>query len=57
MPHDPPLLFDLAKDPGERFDVATAHPDVIADLLAEVQKHKATVKPVKMQLEEMVKEK
>jgi uncharacterized protein len=29
-PHDPPLLYDLHADPGERFDVAAAHPDAVA---------------------------
>jgi arylsulfatase A-like enzyme len=52
--HNPPLLFDLAHDPGEQFDVAKDHPDVIADIVGEVEKHKATVKPVKNQLEETV---
>jgi len=28
--HDPPLLFNLDEDPGESFDVAARHPDVIA---------------------------
>jgi len=53
-PHDPPLLFDLDVDPGESFNVAAAHPDVIAQINAAVEKHKATVKPVKNQLEETV---
>jgi arylsulfatase A len=50
--HNPPLLYDLSHDPGERFDVAANHPEVLADLATEVQRHRATVKPVKCQLEE-----
>lgn len=50
--HDPPLLFNLTHDPGERFDVAALHPEVLADIAAEVQRHLATVKPAKCQLEE-----
>src|SRR5205814_4101581 len=33
--HNPPLLFNLADDPGERRDVAAMHPDIIADLMKE----------------------
>ena len=50
-PHDPPLLYDLENDPGENFDVAADHADVIAQIKAEVEKHRATVKPVANQLE------
>jgi arylsulfatase A-like enzyme len=53
--HDPPLLFDLAHDPSERFNVAGAHPDALADIAKEVQRHRATVIPVKSQLEETIK--
>src|SRR5207244_610182 len=28
--HDPPLLYNLAEDPSEQFDVAKQHADVIA---------------------------
>ncbi len=38
--HTPPLLYDLAADPGERQDVAAAHPDVVADLLQEAERHR-----------------
>ena len=31
---DTPLLFDLLDDPGETTDVATKHPEVVAELLA-----------------------
>ncbi len=56
VPHDPPLLFDLPHDPSERFDVATNYPDVLADLAREVERHRATVSPVRSQLEDVVKE-
>jgi arylsulfatase A len=42
--HDPPLLFDLGGDPGEREDVAAAHPDVVKRIEAAVQAHKAATK-------------
>ena len=50
--HDPPLLFHLAHDPAERFNVAAAHPEVIADVAEEVERHRATIVPVKSQFEE-----
>ena len=43
--HDPPLLFDLSVDPGEKFTIATSHPDVVADLLREAERHRRTVVP------------
>jgi len=39
------LLFDLASDPGEHFDVAAQHPDVVADLVALAETHRRTVQP------------
>jgi arylsulfatase A-like enzyme len=50
--HDPPLLFHLGHDPAERFNVAAAHPDVVADIAREVERHRATIVPVKSQFEE-----
>lgn len=38
--HHPPLLFNLAEDPGERHDVAAMHTDIIADLVKEVETHR-----------------
>ena len=48
--HDPPLLFHLGHDPAEQFDVAAANPAVLADLAAEVARHKAGVVPGESQL-------
>lgn len=39
--HDPPLLFHLGDDPGEKYDLAPERPDVVADLLAAVEAHRA----------------
>ena len=57
VPHDPPALYDLGHDPGERFDVATSHPDLLADLAGEIERHRKSVTTVKCQLEEAVAEK
>jgi arylsulfatase A len=52
--HSPPLLFNLNVDPGETFNVAPDHPSIVADLLREVEQHRATVVPVRLQLEDVV---
>ena len=52
--HEPPLLFDLNVDPGETFNVSTNHPAVVAELLKEIEGHRATVSPVKSQLVEVL---
>ena len=45
--HNPPLLFNVAEDPGERFNIAAEHPDVVADLVKEAEAHRKTVEPRK----------
>ncbi len=41
--HEPPLLFHLGHDAGERFNVAAEHPEVVAQLRAAVEKHTAAL--------------
>ena len=41
--HDPPLLYDLALDPGEQWDVAADRPDVLADVTSRALQHRAGV--------------
>ena len=48
-PHNPPLLFHLPNDPGERFDVAAEHPEVLADIQREVERYRAALVPGKRQ--------
>ena len=49
--HDPPELYHLEHDPSEQFNVADQHPDVVADLIREVQRHRETLQPVPSQLD------
>lgn len=37
--HDPPLLFHLEHDPGEQYDVAAEHPDIIEKIRAIAKEH------------------
>jgi arylsulfatase A-like enzyme len=41
--HDPPLLFNLRLDPGERYNVAEFNPDVVRDLATVLERHGKTV--------------
>lgn len=52
-PHDPPLLFQVAHDPGERFNVAAEHPEILAQMAEAVAKHRAALVPAPSQLIEV----
>ena len=41
--HDPPLLFDLSVDPGERYDVSAGQPDTVASLVAAAERYQANM--------------
>lgn len=49
--HNPPLLYNLERDPGERYDVAGDHPDVLEEISALVAEHRATLQAPPSQLE------
>jgi arylsulfatase A-like enzyme len=49
--HDPPLLFNLAKDIAEKEDIAASHADEIAKLRKLIAAHRESIKPVPNQLE------
>jgi arylsulfatase A len=55
--HDPPLLYHLGVDPGEKFDVGKDHPDVLADLRKLAAEHEAAMKPGELQLEKRLPKK
>jgi len=48
--HDPPLLFHLGHDPGEQWNVAGEHPDVVEEIEALAAEHEAGVEPVPSRL-------
>lgn len=48
--HDPPLLFQLAHDPSERFNVAASHPQVLDQIRAAVRAHQERLVPGEPQL-------
>ncbi len=48
--HEVPELYNVEIDPAERKDIAEEHPDIIAEIRAMVERHKATVEPVENQL-------
>ena len=48
--HDPPLFCQRDEDPGERFDVAARHPEVLERIRRRAEAHQATVEPVPDQL-------
>lgn len=39
--HDPPLLFHLGHDPSEKYDISQDYPEVIADILEEIKRHRS----------------
>lgn len=41
--HDVPLLYDLRNDPGERYDIAAQHPQIVKDLLNAIKEHHANL--------------
>jgi predicted amino acid-binding ACT domain protein len=45
------LLYNVNIDPGERFNIAADHPEVIAEIRKVLAEHKAGIVPVENQLE------
>jgi arylsulfatase A-like enzyme len=48
-PHDPPWLYNVATDPGEKFEIGADHPQVIAEIRELHANHQATLVPGKPQ--------
>ncbi len=49
--HDPPLLFHLGEDPGERFNRAAELPEPLAKVKEALERHRAHLRPAPSQLE------
>lgn len=49
--HATPLLFNLDHDPGEQYNLAEAHPEIVAQLTAAAEDHVARTPPAASQLE------
>ncbi len=54
--HEKPLLFNLEVDPGEKWDVAQNHADVLAEIGQEVERHQRNLKRGKVQLDARIAE-
>ena len=52
--HDPPVLYHLGRDPGEKTDAAKDNPDVVAKLKEVAEKHRKGMKPGENQLEKRI---
>jgi arylsulfatase A-like enzyme len=52
---NPPLLYNLQVDPGEQYDVAKAHPEIIERIIKVAEQHRATLTPAPSQLVETIK--
>lgn len=52
--HDPPLLFNLEKDPGEKYNISSEYPEVIDHLKQLYEKHCKTIEPVENQLSKVI---
>lgn len=52
--HDPPLLYQLDKDPSEVFNVAAEHPEALTEIRKIVDEHEEGLVPVESQLEALI---
>jgi hypothetical protein len=48
------LLFDLAADPGERRNIASARAEIVAGLVAAAERHRRSVTPARPLFDELL---
>ncbi len=48
--HEPPILYNLLRDPSERFNVADEHPEILEAIQAALEEHEAKMVPGAPQL-------
>jgi arylsulfatase A len=53
--HNPPLLFNLAEDPGEHDDIAAANAGILSDLLREADAHRRSMVAGKPLFDELLR--
>ena len=55
--HDPPLLYHLGHDPSEKYNIAKAHPGILAEIQKEVALHLSNLTPGEDQLAKRIEKK
>jgi arylsulfatase len=52
--HTTPLLYHIDNDPGEKYDIAKDHPDIVAELTKEYEKQKSAIKLPASEIEKVI---
>ena len=52
--HDPPLLFNIQIDHGEKYNIFSENPEIVRDILKDVEKHKSAMIPGEDQLAKII---
>lgn len=47
---DPPLLFNLSQDPGEQYDLAKKYPEILEEMIFELEKYSSSIQKGEDQL-------
>jgi len=52
---NPPLLYQIEHDPSEKYNLASKHPDIIAEIKKEISRHQSSITPVPSQMDKFSK--